>query len=118
MSYRSRAMRTGSTSVAIVARRVTISSSIHLIAVVLAPFGAMSIPAPLAVGARSGALRRAYAVGLALAARLTLASFGVVGNQFLWAPVLPVVLIVLAIAQVGGHFVCFLHSSTGPTAAT
>ena len=55
-----------------------------------------------------------YAAGLALAAGLTLASFGVVGNQFLWAPVLPVVLIVLAIAQMGVHLVFFLHISTGP----
>ena len=55
-----------------------------------------------------------YTVGLALAAGLTLASFGLVGNQFLWAPVLPVVLIVLAIAQMGVHLVFFLHISTGP----
>ncbi len=55
-----------------------------------------------------------YAIGLALAAGLTLASFGVVGNQFLWAPVLPVMLIVLAIAQMGVHLVFFLHISTGP----
>ena len=93
---------------------MTISSSTHPIAVVLTPFSAMSIPPPLAVGAKSGALRRACAVGLALAAGLTLASFGLVGNQFLWAPVLPVVLIVLAIAQMGVHLVFFLHISTGP----
>ena len=41
---------------------------------------------------------------------MTLASFDVVGNQFLWAPVL----IVLAIAQMGVHLVFFLHLSTGP----
>lgn len=39
-----------------------------------------------------------------------------VGNQFIWAPALPVVLIVLAIAiaQMGVHLVFFLHISTGP----
>ena len=59
-----------------------------------------------------------YAVGLALAALLTVASFAVVGNQFVWAPALPVLLIVLAIAQMGVHLVFFLHISTGPDNST
>ena len=45
---------------------------------------------------------------------MTLASCYVVSNQFLWAPVLPVVLKVLAIAQMVVHLVFFLPISTGP----
>lgn len=61
---------------------------------------------------------RTYAIGLALAAAMTFASFAVVGNQFIWAPALPVALIVLAIAQMGVHLVFFLHISTGPDNGT
>jgi cytochrome o ubiquinol oxidase operon protein cyoD len=57
---------------------------------------------------------RGYVLGLVLAAGLTAASFYVVGSHVIWAPAIPVALIVLAIAQMGVHLVFFLHISTGP----
>jgi cytochrome o ubiquinol oxidase operon protein cyoD len=55
-----------------------------------------------------------YLVGLALAAGLTITSFFVAGTDLVWAPSIPVALIVLAIAQMGVHLVFFLHITTGP----
>ena len=54
-----------------------------------------------------------YLLGLAFAVALTLASFGVVGSSYVWAPAIPVALIVFAIAQMGVHLVFFLHLTTG-----
>lgn len=61
-----------------------------------------------------GAGLRGYAIGLALAALLTVASFVVLRTQFVWAPAIPLALVVFAIAQMGVHLVFFLHITTGP----
>jgi cytochrome o ubiquinol oxidase operon protein cyoD len=45
---------------------------------------------------------------------LTLASFGAAITHYVWAPGLPVLLAVLAIAQMGVHLVFFLHVSSAP----
>ena len=55
-----------------------------------------------------------YLIGLGLAALLTVASFAVLRTEAVWAPVIPVALIVFAIAQIGVHLVFFLHITTGP----
>jgi cytochrome o ubiquinol oxidase operon protein cyoD len=57
---------------------------------------------------------RGYVVGLVLATGLTAASFYVAASHLIWAPAIPVALIVLAIAQMGIHLVFFLHISSGP----
>jgi cytochrome o ubiquinol oxidase operon protein cyoD len=43
-----------------------------------------------------------------------LASFGAAVTHLVWAPGLPVLLAVLAIAQMGVHLVFFLHVSSAP----
>jgi cytochrome o ubiquinol oxidase subunit IV len=50
-----------------------------------------------------------YLGGLALAILLTLGSFGVAFTHVVWGPGLPVLLAVLAIAQMGVHLVFFMH---------
>ena len=50
-----------------------------------------------------------YLLGLALAIILTLASFGAALFHVVWGPGLPVLLAVLAIAQMGVHLVFFMH---------
>jgi cytochrome o ubiquinol oxidase operon protein cyoD len=57
---------------------------------------------------------RSYASGLGLAALLTAASFAASASKFVWGPGIPVLLAVLAIAQMGVHLVFFLHISTAP----
>lgn len=57
---------------------------------------------------------RGYVIGLALAVLLTVASFAVLRSSYVWAPGIPVALIVFAIAQMGVHLVFFLHITTGP----
>ncbi len=57
---------------------------------------------------------RGYLIGLVLAIGLTFASFLCVGGHLIWAPAIPVALIVFAIAQMGVHLVFFLHITTGP----
>ena len=57
---------------------------------------------------------RGYIIGLVLAAGLTAASFLFVHSNLVWAPSIPTLLIVLAIAQMGVHLVFFLHITTGP----
>jgi cytochrome o ubiquinol oxidase subunit IV len=57
---------------------------------------------------------QSYVVGLGLAIVLTLASFGAAVTHWVWAPGLPVLLAVLAIAQMGVHLVFFLHVSSSP----
>ena len=57
---------------------------------------------------------RSYVIGLALAAALTVASFASRPTQLIWAPAIPVALVVLAIAQMGVHLVFFLHITTAP----
>ena len=53
-------------------------------------------------------------IGLALAVVLTLASFAVAGTDLVWGPGIPVLLLVLALAQMGVHLVFFLRISSGP----
>jgi len=55
-----------------------------------------------------------YTAGLGLAILLTIASFVVSQTNLLWAPGIPVGLIVLAFAQIGVHLVFFLHLGSGP----
>jgi cytochrome o ubiquinol oxidase operon protein cyoD len=54
-----------------------------------------------------------YTVGLGLAIVATIASFVVAQTNLLWAPGVPVGLIVLAFAQIGVHLVFFLHLGSG-----
>ena len=55
-----------------------------------------------------------YTTGLGLAVLLTIASFVVSQTNLLWAPGIPVGLVVLAFAQIGVHLVFFLHLGSGP----
>jgi cytochrome o ubiquinol oxidase operon protein cyoD len=57
---------------------------------------------------------QSYLIGFGLAIVLTLASFGAAVTHWVWAPGLPVLLAVLAIAQMGVHLVFFLHVSSSP----
>jgi cytochrome o ubiquinol oxidase operon protein cyoD len=52
---------------------------------------------------------QSYLAGLALAIILTLASFGLARTHLVWGPGMPVLLAVLAIAQMGIHLVFFMH---------
>jgi cytochrome o ubiquinol oxidase operon protein cyoD len=45
---------------------------------------------------------------------LTVAAFVLARANLVWAPAVPVALVVLAIAQMGVHLVFFLHVTTGP----
>ena len=53
-------------------------------------------------------------IGLGFSVILTLAAFVLAGSRLIYAPAIPVALIVLAIAQMGVHLVFFLHITTGP----
>ena len=55
-----------------------------------------------------------YTAGLGLAILATIASFIVSQTNLLWAPGIPVGLVVLAVAQIGIHLVFFLHLGAGP----
>jgi cytochrome o ubiquinol oxidase operon protein cyoD len=55
-----------------------------------------------------------YMLGLGAALALTLTSFWAAGTHSVWLPGIPVLLAVLAIAQMGVHLVFFLHISSGP----
>jgi cytochrome o ubiquinol oxidase operon protein cyoD len=57
---------------------------------------------------------RSYSVGLVLAVILTAASFAASSSSFVWGPSIPILLAVLAIAQMGVHLVFFLHISSAP----
>jgi cytochrome o ubiquinol oxidase operon protein cyoD len=57
---------------------------------------------------------RGYMVGLGLAALLTAASFYFAGSNLVYGPSVPILLVVLAIAQMGVHLVFFLHITSGP----
>jgi len=57
---------------------------------------------------------RSYALGLGLALLLTAASFAASSSSLVWRPSVPVLLAVLAIAQMGVHLVFFLHISSAP----
>jgi cytochrome o ubiquinol oxidase operon protein cyoD len=55
-----------------------------------------------------------YTAGLGLAILATIGSFVVAQTNLLWAPGIPVGLMVLAFAQIGIHLVFFLHLGSGP----
>jgi cytochrome o ubiquinol oxidase operon protein cyoD len=55
-----------------------------------------------------------YTAGLGLAILATIASFVVSQTNLLWAPGIPVGLIILAFAQIGVHLVFFLHLGSAP----
>ena len=57
---------------------------------------------------------QSYLLGLVLATLLTVASFYVAGTGLIWAPGIPVALVVLAVAQIGIHLIFFLHLTTDP----
>ena len=54
-----------------------------------------------------------YTAGLVLAILATIGSFLVSQTNLLWAPGIPVGLVVLAFAQIGIHLVFFLHLGSG-----
>ena len=58
--------------------------------------------------------RRSYLVGLGYAVILTLASFWASSTGLIYSPGVPILLGVLAIAQMGVHLVFFLHISSAP----
>ena len=60
---------------------------------------------------------RSYLIGLGYAVTLTLASFWAATTSFVYAPAVPVLLAVLAIAQMGVHVAFFLHISSAPDQA-
>ena len=74
--------------------------------------GATSTPDVMPEDEPSGIL--VYTIGLLLAVLLTATSFWVANTSLLWAPGIPLGLVVLAIAQMGVHLVFFLHITTGP----
>jgi len=53
-------------------------------------------------------------LGLGFSIILTVAAFVMASTQLIYAPAIPVALLVLAIAQMGVHLVYFLHITTGP----
>jgi cytochrome o ubiquinol oxidase subunit IV len=55
-----------------------------------------------------------YLLGLLLASLLTVASFYVLRSDLIWAPGIVVMLVVLAVAQIGVHLVFFMHLTTAP----
>jgi cytochrome o ubiquinol oxidase operon protein cyoD len=57
---------------------------------------------------------RSYLIGLGYALILTLASFWAASTPLVYAPGVPVLLGVLAIAQMGVHLAFFLHISSAP----
>jgi cytochrome o ubiquinol oxidase operon protein cyoD len=60
---------------------------------------------------------RSYLIGLGYAIALTVASFWAATTSFVYAPAVPVLLAVLAIAQMGVHVAFFLHISSAPDQA-
>ncbi len=66
------------------------------------------------VSEHNQARARTYLVGLGFAVILTLASFWVASTDLIYGPGIPVLLAVLAIAQMGVHLVFFLHISSAP----
>jgi cytochrome o ubiquinol oxidase operon protein cyoD len=65
-------------------------------------------------GESAGHWVRNYLIGLGFATVLTITSFVLPATNLVWAPSVPVALIVLAVAQMGVHLVFFLHITTGP----
>ena len=63
---------------------------------------------------QSGANLKSYLIGMGFAIVLTLASFWSAGSPLIYGPAVPILLAVLAIAQMGVHLVFFLHISSAP----
>jgi cytochrome o ubiquinol oxidase subunit IV len=57
---------------------------------------------------------RSYLIGLGYALALTVASFWAATTSLVYAPVVPILLAALAIAQMGVHVAFFLHISSAP----
>jgi cytochrome o ubiquinol oxidase subunit IV len=55
-----------------------------------------------------------YVLGFVLASLLTVASFYVLRTNLIWPPGIVVMLVVLAVAQMGVHLVFFMHLTTAP----
>ena len=70
--------------------------------------------APPGAGVRTHGAARSYVTGLAFAVVLTLAAFWVSSTDLIYLPGVPILLGVLAIAQMGVHIVFFLHLSSAP----
>ena len=66
------------------------------------------------ISGRAHAGRRTYLIGLFYAAVLTGASFWVSSTDLIYPPGIPILLAVLAVAQMGVHLVFFLHISSAP----
>ncbi|MET0499420.1 MAG: cytochrome o ubiquinol oxidase subunit IV [Steroidobacteraceae bacterium] len=66
---------------------------------------------------RTHGSRGSYLIGLSYAVILTLASFWVASTDLIYAPGVPILLGVLAIAQMGVHLIFFLHISSAPDQA-
>ena len=64
--------------------------------------------------AHGGESPRTYVIGLAYALVLTGASFWASSTPLVYGPSVPILLAVLAIAQMGVHLVFFLHISSAP----
>lgn len=69
--------------------------------------------APGADARRHGS-RRSYVIGLGAALILTLASFWSASTPLIYGPSVPILLGVLAIAQMGVHLIFFFHISSAP----
>ena len=66
------------------------------------------------VNVRTHGSRQSYLIGLGYALVLTVASFWAASTDLVFPPGVPVLLGVLAIAQMGVHLVFFLHISSAP----
>jgi cytochrome o ubiquinol oxidase subunit IV len=66
------------------------------------------------ISEHSGGGPRSYLIGVGFATILTLASFWTSSTQLIYGPGVPILLGVLAIAQMGVHLVFFLHISSAP----
>jgi cytochrome o ubiquinol oxidase operon protein cyoD len=69
------------------------------------------------ISEHSPATRQSYLIGLGYAVILTLASFWASSTHLVYAPGIPILLAVLAVAQMGVHLVFFLHISSAPDQA-
>ena len=65
-------------------------------------------------GVSVGQKIRDYIIGLVLAIVLTIASFWSISEHVVYGPGIPVLLVTLAIAQMGIHLVFFLHITSAP----
>ena len=75
-----------------------------------------TIPQGLAPGiiTRRHATRRSYLIGFVAALILTIASFVAASTHLVYGPSVPILLGVLAIAQMGVHLIFFFHISSAP----